>query len=185
MNDAQEKIAGAYIELLKKNPYSKISIKNICEATPTSRNAFYYYFESKEALVKWIVIQHFMKYSFPYFKILDNNISTKSFFNYIYEYKEFYMGIYNADQGELLRKCLIAAYKVALEPENVKKYSKTVVKDKNKIDERICNCYSNAGTAEVIVFWIADGMRIPIEKIARDLSLMLTKSMEDVRDYYL
>ena len=185
MNETQDRIAQTFVELLKTRPYSKISIKNICESTPTSRNAFYYYFESKEALVKWIAIQHFLKYCFPFIKIRENNLSTKAFFNYILDYKSFYSAIYQYDGGELLRKCLMAAYNVSLDPEHVKEYAKNVVKDKNRIDSRVCLRYSNAGTAEVILFWISDGMRIPVEIIARDLMLMLTKSLEDVRDYYL
>lgn len=184
-NDTKGKIADTFIELLKSKPYSKISIKDICEATPTSRYAFYYYFENKEALVQWIVIEQFIKYSVPYFAIFAENTATKSFFNYIYKRSEFYKAIYRYDQGMLLKKCLMEAYKSALEPELRKEFGKDVIKDKYRIDPRIYHSYANAGIAEVVVFWIGDGMKIPIEKVAKDLALMLNRSLEDVRDYYL
>ena len=185
MNETKNKIAEAFIELLKTRPYNKISIKDICLTTPTSRNAFYYHFDSKEALVEWIVIQHFLKYSLPYFKFKEDDIGAKMFFKYIYEKQDFYNSIYQVNNGELLRKCLIEAYRIGMSKENIKEYARMVIKDKKRVDERIVAAYINSAIVGVIIFWISDGMRIPIKTLARDMSLLFTKSMEDIRDYHM
>lgn len=185
MNETKDRIAEAFIELLKTQPYNKISIKEICAATPTSRNAFYYHFDSKESLVEWIVIQHFLKYSLPYFKFKENDIGSKMFFKYIYDKKDFYNAIYQVNNGELLRKCLIEAYKIGMSRENIKEYARIVIKDKKRLDERIVAAYINSAVVGVIIFWISDGMKIPIKSIAGEMSLLLTKSMEDIRDYHM
>lgn len=185
MSETKKKIADTFIKLLESSPYSKISIKDICTATPTSRNTFYYYFEGKEAVVEWIASQHYLKYCLPYFKIKQDNIAAKSFFQYILDYRSFYTAIFKVDQGSLLQKCLRAAYDLGLEKQNVLEYAKPVVSRNEKVDYHLCLCYCNAGTAAVVSSWIEGGMRIPIEKMARDLSMMMTNSLEEIRDHYL
>lgn len=185
MNVTKKKIADSFMKLLETKPYSKISINNICEATPVSRNSFYYHFEGKESVVKWIIVQHYLKYCLPYFKIREGNVSTKSFFQYILEYKNFYNAVFHIDQGQLLQKSLWEAYNVGLDRENVVEYAKPVVNCKEKVDFQVCLCYCNAGTAAVVTAWVENGMKMSVEKIAHDLSMMMTKSLEEIRDYHL
>lgn len=185
MSETQKRIADSFMNLLEMKPYSKVSINSICQATPVSRNSFYYYFEGKESVVRWIIIQHFLKYCLPYFKIREGNISTKSFFQYILEYKSFYSAIFQIDQGILLQKCLKEAYDLGLDKKNVLEYAKPTVNAKEKVSFNVCLCYCNAGTAAVVTEWIKEGMKTPIDKIAHDLSFMMTKSLEEIRDYHL
>lgn len=184
-DEVKEKIADTFVQLVETTSYSKITIKHICEATPISRNGFYYHFDGKEDVVRWIVIQHFLKHSLPYFKFREDNIGAKTFFSYIYERKEFYYAIYRADNGELLRKSLMEAYRIGMMPDYVTEYSHAVKKDSFRVDTRICAAYVNSAIVGVIMFWIEDGMKIPIKEIAKNMDLLLTKSMEDVRDYHL
>lgn len=184
-DEVKEKIAESFVQLLKNTPYVKLTVKKICEATPISRNGFYYHFEGKEDVVKWIVIQHFLKYALPYFKFRKDYIGARAFFYYIYEKKDFYYAIFKVSNGELLRKSLIEAYRIGMSPNYITEYSRVVTKDKFRIDERTCAAYINSAIVGVILFWIEDGMKIPIKIIARDMDLLLTKSMEDIRDYHL
>lgn len=185
MKTTKEQIADSLISLLKDNPYIKISIKMICDKAPVSRNTFYYHFDGKDKLLQWICERDFMKYAFPYFKIKTDNISTKSLFLYILEHREFYTSIYEVDDGQLLAECLSHAYSLSLIEENVKEYATPRPSQSHKMNPEICNLYANAGTAAVLRFWIGNGMAIPVEKIAYDLMIMLTKSLENVRDYNL
>lgn len=110
MNNTPQSIADALMRLLETKPYARVTIHNICEATPISRNAFYYHFDGKEAVVRWIAQQHYLKYCLPYFKIREGNISSKSFFQYVIDHRAFYTSIYQADNGLLLRRCLGEMY---------------------------------------------------------------------------
>lgn len=185
MGTTQEKIAGTFMKLLEEKSYRKISINAICEATPISRNSFYYHFGSKEEVVSWIVLQHYLKYCLPYFTIREDDVSTKSFFLYIQKYKSFYDAIFRIDRGMLLGKCLREAYDIGLDKEHVVEYASPNMNSKEKVDFRTCLCYCNAGTAAVIISWIEGGMKTPVGEIAHDLSLMMTKSLEEIRDHYL
>lgn len=48
---SQEQIADAFVDLLKHNSYSAISISGICKAAGVSRQTFYTLFESKENII--------------------------------------------------------------------------------------------------------------------------------------
>lgn len=180
-----DQIADSFIRLLKSKPCTKITVQMICDGTPTSRNTFYYNIESKEKLVEWICCRDFMKYCFPYFKLKTEDIGCKSFFSYIQEKRDFYTSIYQADGGQLLQHCLVAAYSQSSSKENIREYAHLIPNNQHKVDVRIYRAYSHYGIAAIVLFWIGQGMKIPIEDMARDLAIMLTKSLEEVRDNFL
>ena len=185
MNNTPQSIADALMRLLETKLYAKVTIHNICEATPISRNAFYYHFDGKEAVVKWIALQHYLKYCLPYFKIREGNISAKSFFQYVADYRGFYTAIYQADDGMLLRRCLNEAYAIGLDREHVVEYAAPTMNSRERVSFATCLTYCNAGTAAVVAAWVAEGMKTPVETMAHDLSMLMTRSLEDIRDHHL
>ncbi len=185
MADTPDHIADSFISLLQTNTYDNITIQMICNSTPTSRNTFYYYYDSKEKLVEWICCRDFMKYCFPYFKIQADNISVKSFFLYIKENRNFYKAVYRSDNGRLLRHCLEQAYSRGVTKESIREYGCIEAGPYHKVDFRIFCRYSNCGIAAVVLFWIENDMKMPIEEVAKDLAIMLTNSLEFVRDHHL
>lgn len=186
MRTKLDKTADTFIRLLEKYPYPKITIKMICDETPVNRSSFYYHFESKENLVEWICQRDFQKYSLPYFHIHTDNISAKSFFTYLKDKSAFYSKLATVNSGQLLQNCLAKAYSGAADTEEmVKEYGNPVHNDKLQIDIQVYHRYAAAGIASVILYWIENGMKIPIDQIATDLSIMLRNSLEDVRDNYL
>jgi len=184
MTSLQDQIANCFINLLQIHSYEKITVQMICKETPLSRSTFYYHFENKEKLVEWICLCDFMKYCFPFFKINVDNINSKSFFIYIKDKHKFYQAIYRYDEGILLQRCLAKAYNQASTDENIFEYANPKCNNPLRVDPRIYRAYSDTGIAAIVVFWLSGGMKIPIEKIARDLTVMLTNSLEVVRDQY-
>jgi len=180
-----DQIANSFITLLETKTYNNITIRMICDGVPTSRNTFYYYFDNKEQLVEWICCRDFMKHCFPFFNISADNVSTQSFFSYILKNKRFYFVIYEIEGGNLLRNCLNRAYDKAAEKENIGEFAHLANSNKKKIDIRVYRSYGNSGIAAVVIFWIGDGMKIPISDMAADLKVMLTNSLEEARDNYL
>jgi hypothetical protein len=178
-------IADGFINLLTANPYEKISIRMICDSVNVSRNAFYYHFDNKEALVEWICCRDFMKFTTPYFYIRMDNITAKSFLDYFLKKKEFYTAVYAADNGRLLRHCLEKTYAAAPAPEKIREDTPSPQGARYKIHPKIFRCYSCAGIAAVVLFWIGHGMKTPVEDIARDLNLLISQSPVSIWDKYL
>lgn len=48
--NTREKIVDAAIELFKINSYDQVTVKDICTLAGVTRNSFYYYFDSKDAI---------------------------------------------------------------------------------------------------------------------------------------
>ena len=53
-NITKRALAGALRELLEEQPFSKISVGEICERCQMARKSFYYHFRDKYDLVSWI-----------------------------------------------------------------------------------------------------------------------------------
>lgn len=68
--------------------------------------------------------------------------------------------------------------------DHVREYT-TLKNGSPKIDKEVYLHYAVSGIASVIVYWVEKDFTIPVEKIAGDLRIMLTKSLQEVRDYYI
>lgn len=95
----KDKITDTFLTLMGNNHYSKISVKTICENVPISRTAFYHYFNNKEEIIFYFVQQDFLNNSFPIFKFHLKEKGTQTFFSYLKNHKNFYIALYNIDQG--------------------------------------------------------------------------------------
>jgi AcrR family transcriptional regulator len=183
--DTRRAIAETLIRLTESQPYRSITVAQICQAVPVSRNTFYYHFDGKDALAQWIVSQHYLTYCYPVFSVCDKEAAAQAFFTYVERFKPFYTALYHADGGALLTRCLYQAYGYALEPENVTDYSTPSHSAKSDVDPDICRRYTNSGTAAVVAAWVGDGMRESCQHMGRNLRILLTTSLEDVRDHHM
>ena len=179
----REDIGKALLTLLNKYPYSKISIKMICDNVPTSRQTFYYYFSGKENLTEWLVEKDFMEHAFPLFSYHLGENGCQAFFTYIANNDQFYRRIIQYDEGEFLKKCLVNAYDKSTDLSST--FARPVINNQKHVNQNVYRQYANNGIASVVVYWITDGMKIEIKDIARDLYLMIEKPLSFVRDNYL
>lgn len=81
-------------ELMTKQPFEKIGIKDICDACGLNRNSFYYHFRDKQDLVIWIFDFEFIQKikSDEYNDALDFFEATCTYF---YEHKDFYVRVFD------------------------------------------------------------------------------------------
>lgn len=178
----KEKIAKTMMELMKVHHYSDITIQMICDATPVSRNSFYYHFKSKQDLLEWICIWNYQTYCLP--DHYDEG-ETKTLLQYIYRFQDFYREIYNTDGGILLQHCLKEAHISGTSKEKVKEYTTLQQGPWRKINKNVYLNYATSGIAAVLTYWVATDFSIPIDDIAKDLAIMLTKPLTEVRDRYV
>ena len=88
-NITKKALAQTMKELMAKQPFSKISVGDICDACGMSRKSFYYHFRDKYDLVNWIFDTEFLQSIRPEnytagWKLLADMCT------YFYEEKEFY-----------------------------------------------------------------------------------------------
>lgn len=88
-NITKKALASALKELMTEQPFSKISVSDICERCGMNRKSFYYHFKDKYDLVNWIFDTECSHFILEY---REENI-WKVFglmCHYLYENREFY-----------------------------------------------------------------------------------------------
>ena len=179
MKDA---IANSLIKLMNEHAYHEITITMICREVPVSRTAFYRYFSGKDSILKYCVIRDYEKKCLPIFRFHLKEIGTACFFTYIIESADFYRRLYDIDQGRLLMQCLKSAYRVGFERRD--EYSLPSSKKVSGFDPEVFFEYACTGIAAVVTIWIKNGMKRPVDQIAKDLYVMMSEPLGDVRDKY-
>lgn len=91
-NITKRALAASLKELLQEEPFSKISVANICEKCNMNRKSFYYHFKDKYDLVNWI-------YDTEFFEIAKKkNYTTEweameDICRYFYQNRNFYQKV--------------------------------------------------------------------------------------------
>ena len=177
MKDA---IANSLMRLMNEHEYRDITITMICKDVPVSRTAFYRYFSDKDSVLQYCVLRDYEKKCLPIFRFHLKEIGTACFFSYIAESPSFYLRLRDIDQGHLLMQSLKSAYRVGFERRE--EYS---LPSSNKIsgfDSEVFFEYACTGIAAVVTMWIKSGMKRPVDQIAKDLYIMMSEPLGDVRD---
>ena len=88
-NITKRALASALKELMRSQPFSKISVSDICEYCDMNRKSFYYHFKDKYDLINWIYDTEFI--------VIAVQTSYRSFWDfledlceYFYENRSFY-----------------------------------------------------------------------------------------------
>lgn len=181
--ETKEKIASKFHDMICQKSYSQITIDDLAKAVPVSRRTFYNYFKDKEDILFYIVYSDFMEHGFPFCRFSIGTKGLVAFFKYIKEDKVFYLALANYENGQLLKDALVYVYDKATE--RVSEYAKPVVNKEKRINPDIYKIYTHSALATVIVFWLHNNMKIPVEDIARDTGLMMEHAHSFVRDRYL
>lgn len=88
-NITKRALASALKELMTEEPFSKISVTDICERCGMNRKSFYYHFKDKYDLVNWIFDSEFL------LLVRDNSAKTSwelfdVLCHYLYDNRKFY-----------------------------------------------------------------------------------------------
>lgn len=87
-NITKRALASALKAQLKEEPFSKISISDICERCEMNRKSFYYHFKDKYDLVNWIFDTEFAAEAASEYSCVGDYLSALSL--YLYENRDFY-----------------------------------------------------------------------------------------------
>lgn len=160
-------ISYALKDLLKTNPFSKITINDIAASCNINRQTFYYHFLDKEDLVEWICKEEIGS-------VLDNQDTIKSWqekflsiFALMLKEKNFIINIYHSVSLEILRESLYRlVYPIMYEEiANISKGYQLSEKDKCFITD----FYKYAFVA-IVLDWVKNDMteepRIIVDKVS-------------------
>lgn len=162
---ARDTIYTALLQLMKKKPYEKITIKEITERAGVSRMAFYRNYVSKDHVLTAHLDHIFAEYLKEVMESGNHSISTiqERFFPYFRQHSEFLQAIVRAnldaliydkmkDYSKVLSKAVTTkAVKVAAINYDITKYEVA---------------FASAGLASMLLEWARGGMKESDEEMA-------------------
>ncbi len=109
---SQRQIAEAFVNLLKHNSYSSISISSICKAAGVSRQTFYSLFASKENIILYELGKkhHFTPGEGCGKKTMDLKDLCQEYSSYIIEKRDFLSLLVRNDIIYLMHECLYDSF---------------------------------------------------------------------------
>lgn len=95
-NITKRALASALKELMKSQPFNKISVGDICKKCEMNRKSFYYHFKDKYDLVNWIYHTEFITAARQNEYMFGWNL-MEDLCAYFYENRDFYRKTFNID----------------------------------------------------------------------------------------
>jgi len=158
-------LAASFIDLLKYNPLSKITIQRIVDNCEFTRQTFYLHFKDKYDLINWIYKQKNYIITFSYLdkiswkdilcKLLEYHKSNKKFYRAIMEYSG------QNSVREYLRMYTYDTYCVIIN----KQINNVLLPDEFMFSLRLYSC----GSAQMTLDWILNDMKESPQYIATRL----------------
>ena len=95
-NITKRALASALKELMKTQPFSQVSVSDICKRCEMNRKSFYYHFKDKYDLVNWIYNTEFIMIAQQKNYSADWNL-LEDLCDYFYENRNFYRKTFNIE----------------------------------------------------------------------------------------
>ena len=165
----------AFMELLKKCPFSKITIQKLAGQCGVNRQTFYYHFQDIRDLIEWICIDE-----------VDNILEKKDecekwedkfllIFKIMEEEKIFVKNIYYSVSVEVLRSNLYRLVYPII-------YSEILEKSKGKNlreeDKKFITDFYKYSFVSIVLNWIDNGMHENPELIVAKVSRLITGTID-------
>ena len=104
-NITKQALAGAFKELIREQPFEKISVSDICDHCHMNRKSYYYHFRDKYDLVNWIFDMELVELNQVKALYMSGNSygfddrwkSIEVVCNYFYENRTFYRRVLKVD----------------------------------------------------------------------------------------
>lgn len=154
-------ITEALWELLKRFPFSEITVSKICSQAGVGRASFYRNFESKEdVLQKWLdqVTDDFVSRSAISFEKDSSKEYFTKLFNHMTQYREICPILYKAGLTQLLKD----------------EFDKRFLLSYQNIYGEFKSCFLSGGIFNIVLLWLVKGGPETPEEIAGKLANILS-----------
>lgn len=177
-------IANSLMELMKQDNFDSISVKDIINHCNISRHTFYYHFEDKYSLIKWIFYQYAeMDFPTPTSEEVANGrvFYIREIINHMYHHKHFYINLFNSSAADHVNDYLFS---------HVVNYRDIQIDGLLKgrqisIDgRRFIATYYTCAITGMITRWAKGGMTDPIEVFFKDYQDVALQSIASLIEKY-
>ena len=167
-------LCAAFMELLKKCPFSKITIQKLAGQCGVNRQTFYYHFDN---------IYDLMSKAFEYELVHESRIyeevtweyAMSRFLQWIKDNRVIIRNILTNAELPYLKK---AMYPLIARSISCGYFSKNTEAFSEKKQEEFCNDFFTLGITQYVLEWAENDFREPVEDIIAHLSWLLQKVYE-------
>lgn len=159
----KSEIAKTFKEIIKEKSFDKITIQDITVKCGLNRQTFYYHFEDRNDLIKWI---YYNDVFLPFIEVLrEDNFydALLTLLNTVYNDRVFYENAFSLIGDNTCKSYLYSIFE-------------TLVMTIAKQDKESLNvCFYTNGLYGIIVNWVKTGMEHTPEELANQVTQILNK----------
>ncbi len=174
-NYTRKLIRDVFVKMLNKRPLNKITVKDIVTECEINRNTFYYYYADIHAIISEIFQTELQK-------VIDEYNDTRSWeesflvaAEFALENKKAIYHVYYSMQRQELEN-----YLYGIAGNVMTRYVDSVCLDipASDGDKRIIGSFYQCALTEMVLHWVASGMKDEPEKIIRRIGLLFDGNIE-------
>lgn len=160
----------ALVKLLEEKPFSKISVKDICEEALVSRSGFYSHFEDKYHLLLYCLEDLKQEIS-DQLDFNDKTLLLDRVIDFIQSNDRLFHSLFNDDTSLELQKMLQSTF--TGEIEEFLQVKQTIEKEDFPVPIPIMAVFLAGGITQVIHWWVESDFKEPKETIHQLLSQIM------------
>ena len=171
----RKEIREKFVEMLNERPLSKITVKELVTACGINRNTFYYYYQDLYAILEEIFQTELQKVIDEYNDTLSWEESFLIATKLCLENKKAIYYVYNSMEKEQLERFLYGAAGNVME-RFVESRSAGIRSTES--DRKLIASFYQCALTEMLLHWIADGMKAEPEKTIRRIGKLFDGNIE-------
>jgi AcrR family transcriptional regulator len=169
---ANDRLEGAFLELIEEKPYSKITVNHIVERAGVHRNTFYYHYQSIPVMLGEICRKMVTRMFEIYKDAQSPSDCVLPLVRYSKSHRDAILHVYDSDARPILMEYVHQISKFAIESfiDNVTEKTGIPKRDKDLLAR-----FYTAGLVGVWTEWVEDGMQTDSSEDFIRIGNVLTK----------
>lgn len=177
MNKSVEKISEAFVELLQKKPFNKITVRDIVQKSEVHRNTFYYHFQDIPSLLEYHIHQVIDSIEVDPSSEVSLVEGIRPTVDYMIDHRKIAMNLYNSLGKEMLIKGIRMICARLVEKFIASRIGEREVSAR---DRELLSRFQTAMMTGVLIDWLENQMSYDlISDIARAVTLFEQGIMAD------
>lgn len=173
--NSREWLVNALLAMMKTKPYSKITIKDICQKADLSRQTFYNFFETKDDIILFCIKR-------CYLEMIDGLKSKSSLL--LSDITEELIKTFHENQ-DLIHLILSQNLEHLLEYELasvIQIFAEQVNPETSRHPYRYGTAFLTGAIAHTVIYWFKDPQPIPPEQLAELLENILSGNYYEIKN---
>lgn len=175
---SREWLVDSLLSLMEDMPYSKITVRDICNKADLSRQTFYNFFDNKDAIIRFCIHQCYSEMMENLAESLPVKLSdiTRQLTETLYENQKLMKSIVLHGLDHLLEMELVLVIRV---------FAQQISTASSENLDQYATAFLSGAIAHMILYWFSDENPVTQEQLAELLCRILIGSYFQIENEYL